>query len=529
MSPDDLLFYFGVPGHPRVFMLGCTEPRVTVHDQQVRAANLIWALADAKLVRRGQRIGIVGGGFAGVTAAMAAKLVGWQPVIFDRYDQACKLHERSARWIHPRLYDWPAEGWDSHQHALPFCEWAPGPVSSVVAKIREQLKREGLSIAGSVEVKDVVATPSVVTVACEARQRFGPAPALRTPSFPVVIIAVGFGVEPNPSYWDSDDLDEDKGPRHCAVAGMGDGALIDAARLRLSPGDYFGILQDLAEKTPPSVRKQLGALERVAKNQARGGASPESLSKFLHDGTRRIIVNNDDALQSVRETLRLRNDTKVDLVAPLPHPHMLSASPLNRWIIALLTAWDDNFSYFKGRLVGRQRSDGDTHVQLPNHRIHLRTGTRRVFPPERDADLPQPWVRPFHEAMFDAGRRSVPGLDGPRRPQWPDGFWAPPQRDPAREKVPVEVYFAVKESETVEVFELMPPSFSVLVLEPKPWTESGRYDYVERRLREHGDGATEIQLFRAEIEMDPADRPRDSRMVPILDLDTLIDIRRYER
>lgn len=536
MSPDDLLFYFGVANHPRVFLLGCTEPRVTVHDQQVRAANLIWALAQAKVARVGQRIGIIGGGFAGVTAAVAALKVGLRPVVFDHQDRACMLQEGSSRWIHPRLYDWPDEGWDE-PHALPFTTWEAAPASDIVSRIRGELQDHGLTITGPVDVQRIDASTSRVTVTFATRRRLGTAaPSTEIEFFPLVIISVGFGTERHLGYWEPDQLDVDKGPERWAVAGMGDGALIDTARLRLSRSNYYTTLQRVADYTIPSVRKQIGALERAAKNLARGGASKVDLSMFLHDGTQRIVRNNESVLSPVYQALQLRDDTEVKLVAPLPSPHSLSASALNRWVITLLLHWDDRLHFATGRLEGQLRIDGHTKEDLSNFRLHLRTGSRRIFPDSRDAELPQPWLRPFHQALFADERRSAPGLDGPRHPQWPKGFWScdkPVSRSTART---CDAYFAVENCPSAEVFELMlytdsiggVPSIIVLIPGPAaPTTEPERYNYVERLLRErHGPQTSELLLFQANIDL--VHPPLESKEISIQELDQLVDIRRYE-
>jgi heterodisulfide reductase subunit A-like polyferredoxin len=61
-----------VRDHPNVFILGSNARYVTVYNQQVRALNLVAALAKSGYLSRHSRVGVVGGGIAGLTAAVAA-------------------------------------------------------------------------------------------------------------------------------------------------------------------------------------------------------------------------------------------------------------------------------------------------------------------------------------------------------------------------------------------------------------------------------------------------------------------------
>jgi len=45
---DDMLRYAAVHGFPNVYVVGCLESRVSIYSHQVRALNLVWALADSR-------------------------------------------------------------------------------------------------------------------------------------------------------------------------------------------------------------------------------------------------------------------------------------------------------------------------------------------------------------------------------------------------------------------------------------------------------------------------------------------------
>jgi hypothetical protein len=81
-SPETILGNYRLPDHP-LYLIGIFDRGVTVYSQQIRALNLIWALVEQGILacklkedapdpdRRRASIAIIGGGFAGLTAAAA--------------------------------------------------------------------------------------------------------------------------------------------------------------------------------------------------------------------------------------------------------------------------------------------------------------------------------------------------------------------------------------------------------------------------------------------------------------------------
>lgn len=71
-------------------VLGSLEPaRLTLLAQQVRALNLVYALACEDYLRQGKHIAVVGGGPAGLTAARAAAHLGAVVKVFERDSSRC--------------------------------------------------------------------------------------------------------------------------------------------------------------------------------------------------------------------------------------------------------------------------------------------------------------------------------------------------------------------------------------------------------------------------------------------------------
>src|ERR1017187_8874394 len=96
LSPDDILARMKVEDDekfPNVYVLGCQQRPLTFHSQQHRAFNLIWALMSRGKLAPKQRLGIVGGGLAGMTAAAAAMSKGVYVKLIEQHSegQCCNL------------------------------------------------------------------------------------------------------------------------------------------------------------------------------------------------------------------------------------------------------------------------------------------------------------------------------------------------------------------------------------------------------------------------------------------------------
>lgn len=474
LSPDDLLDYFGVPGCPRVFVLGCLEPRVTIHDQQIRATNLIWALERTKTVRRGQRIGIVGAGFAGITAAAAAKKVGFVPVVYEKLSGICQLQSDSTRWVHPRIYDWPEVDLDA-KHRLPFMHWKAGPVSEIVTEIRRQARDLGLVTHFDIDVDGLLqpTSPVEVSLSFKVDQEYV---SVRPPEeFSAVILAIGFGIEERPGYWNEDNIEKRPSSKRHYVGGLGDGGLIDVARLRLrsDAGNFYQtVLHTVANKTPALAKRQLRQLDRHARNVFRANATTsledvkDYVAEVFDDGLRRIVANSKDELGPLNDefTAARRPDTEVVIVGDRPAPYDLSSSLLNRWLIALLRAWDGNKTKFiSGKIRGLciETRLGDQHVADIAHGavIVKRFGPDRYLPlidnasPKLAANLsrkPPEWLCTIYDKLAQRPRSS---LDGARKPQWPASFWDD-RHVSCESELLYRCIFAIEKPNTADLLEL---------------------------------------------------------------------------
>ena len=146
-SPDTILGNYRLPDHP-LYLVGIFARGVTVYSQQIRAFNSIWALVEQGILACKLKedapdpgalsIAIIGGGFAGLTAAAALikKGVHADITIFEQRDTLLPLqHGSDTRWLHPRIYNWPADDSESAVADLPLLNWTAARASDVAAQI----------------------------------------------------------------------------------------------------------------------------------------------------------------------------------------------------------------------------------------------------------------------------------------------------------------------------------------------------------------------------------------------------------
>lgn len=339
MTPEEIVEAYRVEDLS-LMVLGTYEKGVTVYAQQVRALNLAYGLIDGSVLSTGadprrqkQRIAVVGGGFAGLTfvAAMIAKGVDADIDLFEKRDTLLPLqHGSDARWLHPRIYDWPAYGSKSQVAMLPLLNWTAGRASDVVVQVLGEWTR---LVSPLVAAED--ASAMGIRVFCNARHlqvdRKGrskrlriewvgekrkvdgtidnghPTPKGEAEEYDLVVLAMGFGLERDEahSYWRNDVAGQpglDAPRRTFIVSGQGDGAMIDLLRIRVSQFRQDRILDELfTERT-----LLLDALRLLRDLQ--GSAQFEGLEKLWQDGPSGGLSAVGDALAR-----RLRRDTEAIL------------------------------------------------------------------------------------------------------------------------------------------------------------------------------------------------------------------------
>lgn len=346
-----------VPERDRLFVLGCFERPATLYMQQVRALNLVYSLSRSGLPRD-TSVAVIGAGAAGVTAAAAGAIHGWDVTVLDHHANDVLSFSGSTtnqRWLHPHIYDWPEDDKDEPRAGLCILDWTAGTAEKVVASLRQQWKK----IQARWPIDTHLGVSNVALAPMGGRyflQWNGAGPQgrelggrrLRAKAFDVVILAVGFGMEESTpdfplvhSYWETDNLNRSRtqsiSPEIVLVSGTGDGGLIDILRLSFNDFRHDEVLarlrnEWLAKGELERVRLRLQEIETRARAQRADGAPYEAeLNHAYH-------LLADSLKYASASRIQLRTDVVPVLTGKPSLPLTLEAAVLNRFLFLLSNA-----------------------------------------------------------------------------------------------------------------------------------------------------------------------------------------------
>jgi len=319
-KPDDTLKQFQIAD--RLYIIGTFETGLTIYNQQVRALNLAWSLVEAAPEDQLGRIAIIGGGFAGLTAAAGLLHKGAEHIsLFERRATLCPLQLGSdTRWVHPHIYDWPDYGSDFPTADLPLLSWNAGRASDVAVQVLQGWDKLTRPIQASrldvyLNVKHLRLEESLRVEWVGEKSRVDSAvPSGDKAQFDSVILAVGFGLERESvfSYWRNEMLGQpelDLGKRTYLVSGRGDGALVDLFRIRISQFRQDRILVDLFSDNSRLVNT-LREIKHTLDTEAINSAG-------LYDRFEEIAADKNSGFERLVKALRarLRADTAAILQA----------------------------------------------------------------------------------------------------------------------------------------------------------------------------------------------------------------------
>jgi len=270
-----------------LYIIGSLERGLTVHKQQVRAHNLVWSLWE--LYRRKKikidSVAIVGGGIAGLTAAACflsrfGKSV--SVTLFEQLWDLCPLQQGSDnRWLHPKIYEWPAYGSRAPGASLPVLNWSEGRASDVARTILSEFRKfakefcerdDQLTVYLALQYLRLNAAKNEIEWLSGTKRTCEFVPIEdgkdRTAAFSLIVLAAGFGLEKGlveyrtDSYWRNEQLGQlmlDVNPEKFVISGFGDGALIDLCRLTIERYRQDTILYELFPDNLEKVEEQLAA------------------------------------------------------------------------------------------------------------------------------------------------------------------------------------------------------------------------------------------------------------------------------
>jgi hypothetical protein len=319
----------------RVYVIGSMERGVTVYKQQLRTHNLIWALWEIaeRTNITPDRIAIIGGGVAGLTAAAAASQLfsGSRVTVFEQRFALCPLQQGAdSRWLHPRIYDWPRGGSRAPSALLPVLDWSEGRASDVARQVIAGFSHYAAAASDRLRIflgvnhlRVTAATRRIEWIGTEVSSSSNFLQPIKSQGtaeeFDLIVSACGFGIEEHDenfdivSYWRNEQLGQPvlSGTRQpYLISGYGDGALVDLCRLTISRFRQDSVLYELfGDRIEEAEREIRDARQKVSSNF--------QLFEQLSAGV----------LKAPIETLsaRIRTDTSVVL-------HMAGRSESNRSI-----------------------------------------------------------------------------------------------------------------------------------------------------------------------------------------------------
>lgn len=391
LHPHELLESLCVPGLSNTFALGCFARYQTLYSQQVRAINLADALSRTGLLVSGQRVLVAGGGIAGMTAAVAARMRGASVTLVEPSEQLIPFQRASTgRYLHPYAYDWPFVDYQDLA-PLPFMSWDAGIASKVFAKLelefRKQVKKlGGIEVKHGLELVAVTARDDRLYMNVRPNNSDDPPQSMEADT---IVLAIGFGRELRyrdmPGYWDGDGLASLEAQRlSWLVSGGGDGALTDLIRLLVQDFNHQKLIETLLSDR--------GLTEELAGHLRESRTTREAFD--------RVSKSRRDALL---EGLALRSDTRVRFCAPKDtFLESQDSCVLNRFLVYLL---EDHVTFQPGRLAG-----------IPDYEREAEYPYRVTFVSASEGSTADPVVGNFHGVIARHGVETVAD-DGERIPK----------------------------------------------------------------------------------------------------------------
>ncbi|MEA2758944.1 MAG: hypothetical protein QOH65_1557 [Methylobacteriaceae bacterium] len=436
-TPEEILHTYKVPGR-HLYIVGTFASGVTVLSQQVRALNLVYALIEggcvscrepsesAALERPAdetaadvpetlKKVAIIGAGFSGLTlaAGLIKKGAKVDLTLFEQRDTLLPLQQGSdSRWLHPHIYDWPAEGSEANAAMLPVLNWTAARASDVVVQLLAGWKHEIVPAQRQKKLRLYCNTRHLqvheareglqVEWVGEARNEVDGTAAHNggatgeSDRFDIVVLTVGFGIEhgETTSYWRNEifgqpHLDEPR--RTYLVVGQGDGAMIDLLRLRISQYRQDRILGELFQKKPALK----DAIKELYKDYAEDPHKIGLFDRFEKLSGSAVSAELDTLKKELKSRLRRDTDvilrTRVRNFAELFEPANTRISFQNKVLVYLLykcggfypTHQDEDklikdYTIPPGQVVRRYGTKREEHLEsILSEKLYAAVKTRR--------------------------------------------------------------------------------------------------------------------------------------------------------
>ncbi len=391
---------------PDVFSIGCQEQfHVSIHEQQSRSLNLIWALNEKKILRQGMPIAVVGAGIAGCTASVAAALLGARVLQLEESNRILSKFDRAKhRWIHPHFFNQGlfADDWTD----LPILNWRSDNAQSLSKLFKLKFDSYQRALDENLEVRF---NCKAVGIDLEYDRYYDPITTLNwideessrktlvSESFELIILAVGFGSDEwcqelsgggevrTKSYWDVERESRSGASGNTVfISGCGDGGIVDLLTHVISdfqhpkfrsvlPG-LPGLAVKQLEQAHEEFNKRLEEIDKLShldylrlRTFTRNKKFPVSLEQYR---ARELKKLNREIASSYRyfakQVARLQPDfmkyfrsklkrrSRVILNSRSPTPYNPYTSIWNQLVLAMIE-YNDAFEYVPGEVRGVRR------------------------------------------------------------------------------------------------------------------------------------------------------------------------------
>ena len=326
----------GIPDSPGLYAIGPFGRRVSFSAQQRRALNTVWALGRSGL-RAGDRVAVIGGGFAGITTASALATYKSVVHLFETKARVCDLQARADhRYVHPTLGLWPLLPLNPTTN-LPFLNWYCGRADKISGRIRNEWLGSFRKFVNRLHASTTVTGVNSVGDKWEVETNKS---GLNLPEFKFVIFCCGFGDEiqvdgaSNFSYWSSSDdpfVTDGEPPSSAIVTGIGDGGLIDALRAVHNHFDGGRLASRVASSIDHSgIGNLIADFEQSFANLPDDTDDSSARAALFYS---QILTETPPAvLQILNDSLS--RDRKATVVGRLAQPYSVRSAAIHRYMTA---------------------------------------------------------------------------------------------------------------------------------------------------------------------------------------------------
>ncbi|ESQ92597.1 FAD-dependent oxidoreductase [Asticcacaulis benevestitus] len=376
-------------------VIGPFANRVSFTSQQSRAVNLVYALHKRGGFKKDDAVAVIGGGVAGLTAAVA--LVGYGAKV-DIFEGGAKLLSRQSETVHrivnPTITKWPMEPL-SDTTTLPYLDWYQLPCSEVADHLLREVEKVQAANKKllNVEPRKMVThvTPisdKSISLECNGQGN--------TKSYRAAIVALGFGKEQRAEtlldkgewigYWTPDNIVDTRNTEPSTrfiVSGAGDGGLIDMLRIlhsRFDRGDLPVRIAHLLSDTP--LAASISEAE-AARDNFKDEKAIEKLDEVYTAAAE--LIETDGSYKSVQEALKASyiEGAPVHILVDKKWSKPVSdaASPINKLLIYHAKIYGKGLEYKHAEVVrtGDGYSVGGYDFKQKDVRLIVRHGPDTNF------------------------------------------------------------------------------------------------------------------------------------------------------